>query len=170
MSSHVVGCSATDIQALTGRLNFFDPETIASAREHLTAIGYSFQQKGPGSAWPSIALDPSFTQLLVSTTQKQIECSSTPSASPRVVSLGSISKDSLYSEANEEAFTDLRELYGVGCSEMEASVLVRISRQKTLANDPGAHSISSLSLHLSNYPLNPVIDFIGTLFHQKFTS
>lgn len=132
VSSHVLGCSATDLQSLTGSLNFFDPEMLVKARSRFAQLGYQFE-----GAWPVLQLDHSFSIHLQSVAQAEVVREASLHKPPTVFRLGVVSKDSLYAEANEHEFIRMREEHNVGCSEMELSVLARLAQQKTLeVQDP----------------------------------
>merc|ERR1712087_456638 len=49
----------------------------------------------------------------------------------KCVSLGNVSKDSLYSEEAPKTFTDLRKYADVGTSDMEAATIIRTTKQMT---------------------------------------
>jgi len=67
-----------------------------------------------------------------------------------VLELGNFSKDSLYAEANEKSFTDLRDSFGVGTSEMELATIARVAAQSKQHNHP--ISIGQLTLVVGTIP------------------
>merc|ERR1712000_297713 len=49
----------------------------------------------------------------------------------KAIQCGNVSKDSLYSESNEDSFVELREKYDVGSTEMEFGTLFRLAKTLT---------------------------------------
>jgi len=102
VASHQLGVQSADVQALTGIANPCDPRLPALMREHLGAMGWKYKDD-----WPVCEANKELADLLVDHANKQLGDLSESKA----IKCGNVSKDSLYSEANEDSFVQLREKY-----------------------------------------------------------
>jgi len=138
VASHQVGISCADYSALTGSLNALirSKEETEKVGKMLSDMGYEMKK-----GWPVLPLDKSVMDLLKSNIETQLKERNQRFRSTEDVKLGSVyalgnvSKDSLYAETEEEAFTDLRAKLDVGCSEMEFGTISRCGAHKTLLGD-----------------------------------
>jgi len=134
IATHNVGLSGADLQALTGRLNFLDSRLPEQAARVMKQHGYSVQKDKSGQSWYTLPVSDDVRHALVRASKslpvpadnKEIQ----------VHELGNFSKDSLYAEANEKEFTDLREAFDVGTSEMELATISRVAAQAKKHNQP----------------------------------
>lgn len=118
VASHTAGLSGSDLQALSGVLNFTSDAALPRWRAALEAAGIDSYDDGMAR----LPADPALRDAL----ERHARAAVAGTSAARV--LGAFSKDSLYSESEEEAFMELRARYGVGCTEMEASTLFRLAR------------------------------------------
>lgn len=128
VASHQVGVSSTDVQCMTGNLNPCDPEYASGTRQILEKYGYTFDKH-----WPIVEVDPNFSNILVQAARRLI------STKGNVHLAGNVSKDSLYAEATEEAFTDMRKHQNVASSEMEFSTIMKVCRELTMEKGISCH-------------------------------
>lgn len=132
VSTHQVGISSTDFQAMTSNLNIFDAvKSIAQAEKILGEIGYTMKdfvnEKGQKERWPMVEFDKELHGVLSERVRanydgndKNYKC---------VSNLGNVSKDSLYSEEAPDTFLRLRKYCAVGSSDMEAATIMRTTKQ-----------------------------------------
>lgn len=132
IATHSVGVSGADIQALTGNLNFFDTRLSSQASSIMGKLGYTAKTDKQGQVWHTLAVSPDVRGAMVRAS-KLLQIPS-ENKEMQVLELGNFSKDSLYAETNEKSFTDLRDSFGVGTSEMELSTIARVAAQSKLHN------------------------------------
>lgn len=135
VSTHQVGISGTDFQAMTSNLNIFDAvSSVQHATSMLTEMGYTMESICD-QQWPVVQFDAEVHEAMMrSCTENYQRATETDSNEMgfKCVSLGNVSKDSLYSEEAPRTFTDLRKHADVGTSDMEAAVIMRTTKQMTL--------------------------------------
>eukprot|EP01083_Nonionella_stella_P164667 545717_1 len=132
ISTHQVGISSTDFQAMTSNLNIFNAQaSLAKATKLLEKMGYKMKtitdNKNASETWPVVAFDKELHETL---TQRVTANYKTVNSKYKCVSsLGNVSKDSLYSEEAPDTFIRLRKHCDVGTSDMEAATIIRTTRQ-----------------------------------------
>merc|ERR1712228_250409 len=127
VSTHQVGISSTDFQAMTSNLNIFDTtSSIKNAEKILTSIGYEMKEID-NEKWPMIAFDHELHDAM--SKQVRINYDGNSKAYKCVSSLGNVSKDSLYSEEAPNTFIRLKEKCEIGSSDMEAATIIRTTKQ-----------------------------------------
>jgi len=156
IATHSVGCSGADIQALTGRLNFFDPGLTHAASEVFKQAGYSVKADKHGHPWYLLPVSDDIRRAMAQASNQVPRPEDNKEL--RVHELGNFSKDSLYAEAHETAFTDLRDSFDVGTSEMELATITRVAAQARKHNQP--ISVGQLSVVLGTIPG-------ASFFHDK---
>lgn len=119
VTSHQAGVASTDVQSMTGNLNPCDPQYASGARQILEKYGYKIDEHN----WPIAEVNKNWSNQLVEEARKLVdpEC--------KVHLSGNVSKDSLYAETKEEAFTDMRKEQNVGSTEMEFSTIMKVCRE-----------------------------------------
>eukprot|EP01084_Bolivina_argentea_P265064 449170_1 len=131
VSTHQVGISSTDFQAITSNLNIFNAQSsIKYASKFLNKIGYEMKTINDNNikeTWPIVEFDKEVHSTLSKCVfenykgnNKGYKC---------VSSLGNVSKDSLYSEQAPNTFIRLRDYCDVGSSDMEAATIIRTAKQ-----------------------------------------
>merc|ERR1712000_577196 len=125
VASHQLGVQSADVQALLGACNPLDPEIPRKMRETLTAMGWTFKDH-----WPVHNTDSEIAKLLTKHANTLLGKGS------KAIQCGNVSKDSLYSESNEDSFVELREKYDVGSTEMEFGTLFRLAKTLTAKHNP----------------------------------
>jgi uridine phosphorylase len=148
IATHSVGVSGADIQALTGNLNFFDTRLLSQASATMQKLGYTSSTDKQGQVWHSLAVSPDLRSAMVRASK--LLKPPAENKEMQVLELGNFSKDSLYAEANEKSFTELRDLFGVGTSEMELATITRVAAQSKLHNQP--LSVGQLTLVVGTIP------------------
>jgi len=148
IATHSVGVSGADIQALTGNLNFFDTRLAAQAAPVMQKLGYTAKTDKQGQTWHSLPVSSDVLEAMVRASK--LMKAPAENKEMKVLQLGNFSKDSLYAEANEKSFTDLRDSFGVGTSEMELATIIRVAAQSKLHNHP--ISVGQLSLVIGTIP------------------
>jgi len=130
VSTHQVGISGTDFQAMTSNLNIFDAVSSAdTAKSMLKDMGYKMESICD-QQWPVVQFDEQVCNVMSAHVAEYYEMDSNDKGY-KCVSLGNVSKDSLYSEEAPRTFTDLRKHAEVGTSDMEAAVIMRTTKQMT---------------------------------------
>jgi len=130
VSTHQVGISGTDFQAMTSNLNIFDAVSSADhAKSMLTDMGYKIESICE-QQWPVVQFDETVHNLMSARVAENYAVDGNDKGY-KCVSLGNVSKDSLYSEEAPRTFTDLRKHAEVGTSDMEAAVIMRTTKQMT---------------------------------------
>lgn len=119
VTSHQVGVASTDVQAMTGHLNPCDPQYASGARQILEKYGYTIDEHN----WPIAEVNKTWSNQLIESARKLVdpEC--------KIHLSGNVSKDSLYAETKEEAFTNMRKEQNVGSTEMEFSTIMKVCRE-----------------------------------------
>jgi len=131
VSTHQVGISGTDFQAMTSNLNIFDAVSSAEhAKSMLTDMGYELQSICD-QQWPVVQFDAEVCEAMSARVAANYANADSNEMGYKCVSLGNVSKDSLYSEEAPRTFTDLRKNADVGTSDMEAAVIMRTTKQMT---------------------------------------
>lgn len=131
VSTHQVGISGTDFQAMTSNLNIFDAASSADqAASLLTRMGYTMREIN-SKPCPVVQFDEQIHEAMSARVAENYAVDGNDKGY-RCVSLGNVSKDSLYSEEAPHTFTDLRKYADVGTSDMEAAVIMRTTKQMTL--------------------------------------
>lgn len=134
VSTHQVGISSTDFQAITSNLNIFNAKSsINDAQDLLNKMGYKMAKSIPNSdeIWPVVLFDKQVHDTLTQCVTDNYECIANKNKYKCISSLGNVSKDSLYSEKAPRTFTKLRKYLNVGTSDMEAATIIRTTKQMT---------------------------------------
>jgi len=132
VSTHQIGISSTDFQAMTSNLNIFDAaKSIKQAEKILQEIGYTMtefvNEKGQKERWPVVAFDKELHGVL--SERVKVNYDGNGKGYKCVSNLGNVSKDSLYSEEAPDTFLRLRKYCAVGSSDMEAATIMRTTKQ-----------------------------------------
>lgn len=127
VTTHQAGVSGTDLQAVSGLLNYNSPAARDGWKRSLADAGIELRGDDE-MAWLPADAD---VRAALARQGRRVAPDGV-----RVHELGAYSKDSLYAESSEEEFMRLRSEYGVGCSEMEFCTLERLAELYTKNGSP----------------------------------
>ena len=141
VSTHQVGISSTDFQAITSNLNIFNASaSVDYATKLLQKMDFTMKtiksdndNKNKTETWPVVKFDKTLHETLSECITKNYE--GNKNGYKCVSSLGNVSKDSLYSEKAPNTFIRLRKYLDVGTSDMEAATIIRTTKQMTFEHN-----------------------------------